>query len=110
MIGELRPTSKASMKQICLLAADGDLDKASKLYDYMIKGMEDLPMFDIPRPSTIEQVKNGISDTWQWFTQNEDQVMGIVDMIKGVMNKGGGNGGVPTATTAATQAIPSINQ
>ena len=37
MIPNLRPTSKAALKQQCLLIANGDIDKAIKLYDFMIK-------------------------------------------------------------------------
>ena len=106
MIPNIVPTSKAALKQICLITAEGDLDKAQKLYDYMIKDMDDLPLFDIPRPSTMQQIKEGANNIWTWVSQNEEQIMGMVGVIKNMFNKGGGQISIP----GDSQPIPPINQ
>lgn len=106
MIPRIYPTSKASLKQMCLMSANGDLEKAQKLYDYMIKDMEDLPLFDPIRPTAIEQVKNGVSDTFSWVKENQDDIFNFVGMIKGFFDKG--SGGVPPAAQQSAP-LPPIN-
>lgn len=97
MIQHLRPTSKAALKQQCLLIANGDIDKAIKLYDFMIKDMEDLPMFDVPPPTTLQQVKDGAMGTMAWLNQNKNDILDWVGIIRGMFSKGGGTpqGGAP---------------
>lgn len=97
MIQHLRPTSKAALKQQCLLIANGDIDKAIKLYDFMIKDMEDLPMFDVPPPTTLQQVKDGAMGTMAWLNENKNDILDWVGIIRGMFSKGGGTpqGGAP---------------
>lgn len=102
MIPQLRPTSKASLKQQCLMMSNGDIDKASKLYDFMIKDMEELPMFDPIQPTTLQQVKEGAMGTMSWLNENKDDIMDWIGIIRGLFSKGGGD--VPPSAP-----IPSIN-
>lgn len=92
MIQHLRPTSKAALKQQCLLISNGDVDKAIKLYDFMIKDMEDLPMFDVPQPTTLQQVKDGAMGTMAWLNENKNDILDWVGIIRGMFGKGGGGG------------------
>jgi hypothetical protein len=103
MIPMIRPTSKVALKQQCLLAANGDIEKAEKIYNFMIKDMEDLPMFDVPQPTTMQQAKEMISQGWGWLNENQDNIANWVGIIKSVLNKGGNSGGAPTSP------IPPIN-
>lgn len=102
MIPKLQPTSKAALKQQCLMLANGDIDKAAKLYDFMIKDMEELPIFDPVRPTPLQQVKDGALGTMSWFKENKDEVMDLVAFFRGLFGKGGGN--VPPSAP-----VPSIN-
>ena len=97
MIARLNPMSKASLKQQCLLIAEGDIDKATKLYDFYIKDMEDLPTFDPIQPTTMQQVKETASSTFQWVKENKDDIMDWVGFFRGMFSKGGGDasGGAP---------------
>ena len=106
MIGQIRPTSKATLKQQCLLIADGDLDKAMKLYDFMIKDMEDLPLFDAPRPSTFEQAKDMIGNGFSWVNENQETIMNWVGFFRSLFTKGGAS----DAAGSAANVIPPINQ
>jgi len=97
MIGQLRPTSKAALKHQCLIMAEGDVDKAERLYDFMIKDMDDLPTFDVVPPSTMQQVKDGAIGTMNWIKENKDDIMDWVGFLRGMFAKGGNapTGGSP---------------
>ena len=110
MIQRMYPTSKIGLKQMCLMASNGDLEKAEKLYDFMIKDLDDLPIFDPVQPSTLDQVKSGVNGTMQWLKDNQDELFVAVDLLKGFFGKKNGGGGVPPAAAASTNPIPSINQ
>ena len=103
MIPRLNPTSKASLKQQCLFLAEGDIEKATKLYDFMIKDMDDLPLFDPIHPTTMQQVKETASNAFAWVKENKDDIMDWVGFFRGMFSKGGGEaaGGTP---------IPQINK
>lgn len=106
MIQAIRPTSKSTLKMQCLMMSNGDIDKAERLYDYMAKDMDDLPLFDTPVPSTLQQVKTGAVETFQWLNENQDQILNWVGVIKQIF---GGNGGVPPVVPGAGEVIPPIN-
>lgn len=105
MIPNIRPTSKAALKMQCLYSCNGDIDKATRLYDYLTKGMEDLPTYDPVQPTTMQQFKDGAMQTFDWINKNQDTILSWVDMIRGMFNKGGGS--VPPEAPASP--IPSIN-
>jgi hypothetical protein len=106
MIQAIRPTSKSTLKMQCLMMSNGDIDKAERLYDYMAKGMDDLPLFDTPVPTTLQQVKTGAVETIQWLNENQNQIMNWVGIIKQIF---GGNGGMPPIPPAPGNVIPPIN-
>lgn len=103
MIRAIQPTSKSALKTQCLLVAKGDIDKAERLYDFMAKDMDELPLFDAVKPTTMQQIKDGAVNTFTWLNENQEQVMNWVAIIKGMFNKGGGN--IPPASTP----LPPIN-
>ena len=61
MISQYKPTSKSSLKVFCMVVAKGDVKQANELYDFMIKGMEDLPMFDPKEPTAMENAKSAVT-------------------------------------------------
>ena len=105
MIQNIRPTSKAALKMQCLYSCGGDIDKAAKLYEFMIKDMENLPMFDVQPPTTMQQIKDGAVQTFAWLNDNQETIMNWVGIIKQMFNKGGG----ATPTPTASAPIPPIN-
>ena len=104
MIRAIQPTSKASLKMQCLLVCNGDIEKAERLYDFMSKGLEDLPTFDNIPPTTMQQIKDGAVNTFTWLNENQEQVMNWVGIIKNMFGKGGGGNVPPTSTP-----LPPIN-
>ena len=103
MIPRLQPTSKAALKQQCLMIANGDIDKASKVYDFMIKDMEDLPMFDAVPPTILQQVRETAAQTVSWVNENKENIMDWVGIIKGIFSKN------PAAAPAPSTPLPPIN-
>ena len=103
-IPRLIPTSKASLKQQCLLLSNGDIEKATLLYDYMMKDMEDLPTFDPIRPTAIQQVKETASSTFNWLKENKNEILDWVGFFQGMFGKGGGG-----ATPTGGAPLPPIN-
>lgn len=97
------PTSKASLKIQCLQAAKFDVSEAEKLYNFMIKDMEDLPNFEPQKQSVVMQTKDIIVDGFKWANDNQEQIFNWVGFIKGLLNKGGD---MPPATGGA---VPNIN-
>lgn len=97
------PTSKASLKKFCIDAAGGDVDKATKLYDFYMRDMEDLPMFDPVPPTVLEKTKDTVEGVLGFFKENQDSIVQGVELIRGLMGKGGSK----VVETAA--ALPPIN-
>ena len=110
MIQSFRPTSKTSLKQYCLLVSQGNVDEATKLYDYFIVGMEDLPIFDPIPPSWLDNTKNTVNGIVDLFKENKEGLAQVYDIFRGIMSARGKN--LPAITNLANkvaEALPSIN-
>lgn len=111
MMNSYRPTSKCSLKMFCMVSAKGDVKQASELYDFMIKDMEDLPMFDPKEPTKIDNAKSAITGFFDFLRENEDGIGKVYDFVRGIAASRGKNlppiGG-NTAETVA-EALPNIN-
>ena len=105
MIQNIRPTSKVSLKMSCLYTCNGDVEKAEKLYSFLIKDMEDLPTFDAVQPTTMQQIKEGAAQTFGWINQNQDTIMNWIGIVRDMFSNETNSGGVSAPTTP----IQSIN-
>lgn len=103
MVQSFNPTSKASLKQFCIMASRGNVDEAQKLYDFYMKDMEELPMFDPVPPTMMEKVKGTADGIFGFIRENQDGIMQGVELIRGLMGKGG------KAVESAASALPPIN-
>ena len=103
MITAIKPTSKSTLKMQCLMVANGDIDKAERLYDFMIKDMDDLPLFEPQQPTTMAQIKDGATSIFGWVNENQDNIAGWINIIRGMFSKN-----APTAQVTTTP-IPDIN-
>lgn len=102
MISHYTPTSKSSLKQFCLMTAKGDMKQASELYDFMIKGMEDLPTFDPVPPTFMDNAKNTVTGIFNFVQENKDGISQMADMVRAIIGKRG-------VVNAPTEALPPIN-
>lgn len=99
MMPNLSITSKSSLKQFCLLATKCDVEEAEKLYSFLIKDMDELPMFDPVKPTLMQNVKNTATDIFGFIRENQDGIVQGVDFIRSIFAKRG-------AASAATQIPP----
>ena len=76
-------TSKMSLKARCIKVCGNDIERAEKLYDFFAKDIQNLPDFDVPPPSTFEQIKTMAGDVFGWVEQNQDKLIGAYNLIQG---------------------------
>lgn len=100
----IKPTSKASLKQACLFLSNLDIDKASAMYDFLIKDMEELPAVEPASRSFIQNFGEQASGVLGWFRENQDVLSQGVDMIRGILARRKG-GAAPAASP-----LPPINE
>ena len=83
----IRTTSKEAIKRTALMACNNDIKKASEIYDFFAKDMPDLPDRDPIMPSTFDQVKDTAVSLFQWGRDNQDQIIGGINMVLQLMGK-----------------------
>ena len=110
-ISTYRPSSKSSLKMFCMMLAKGDVKQASELYDYMIKDMEDLPVFDPVEPTAMQNAKNTLTGVLGFFRENKDELAQGYEFLRGILATRGKN--LPSlgggATEVVSKALPPIN-
>lgn len=101
----IKPTSKAALKQQCLFLSNLDVDKASKMYDFLIKDMEEIPSVEPASQSFLQNFGTQANGVVAWFRENKDVVSDGVNFVRGILasRKGGG------AAAAAAESLPIIN-
>lgn len=99
MIRAINPTSKASLKNQCLLIAQGDLQRAKELYDFYIDGLEDLPALDPIPPTWQESTKETVNGIMGWLQNNGGAIVDGVNYIRSLM----GREAVQAAATVAEE-------
>ena len=108
MVQSFTPTSKASLKQFCIIASGGDVDKADKMYSFYIKDMEDLPMFDPVPPTWIDKTKDAVGGIFGFVKENQDGIVQGVEFIRGLMGKRGA-ASVVSDVAETVSPLPPIN-
>jgi len=99
----IKPTSKAALKQQCLFLANLDVDKAERMYDFLIKDMDDIPAVEAASKTFIQNVGEQANGLIGWLRENQDVISQGVDFIKGII-AGRKGGQLPSAAP-----LPPIN-
>lgn len=81
-MSQIVPTSKMSLKMSCLAACNNDIDKADRLYTYLVADLGGLPDFDPVRPSGLQQVKQSADEVLGWISSHQDEFARGIDMIR----------------------------
>lgn len=102
MVGMIKPTSKAALKQQCLFLANLDVDKAERMYDFLIKDMDEIPAVETGGKSFIQNFGEQASGVMGWFRDNQDVLSQGVNLIRSIVS---GRKAVPLA-----DALPEINE
>lgn len=104
MVQEMKITSKVALKQYCLIATRCDVGEAQKLYDFLIKDMDELPMFDPIQPTWFDNTKRTAADIFGFIKENQDDIAKGIELMRGLIGKNGSIKNVAEAT-----ALPPIN-
>jgi hypothetical protein len=83
----IRTSSKEALLRSALLASNNDIKKASEICDYVTKMLPNLPDTDPVLPSTFDQVKDTAVSVLQWGRENQDQIVGGINMVLSLMGK-----------------------
>jgi hypothetical protein len=83
----IRTTSKEALKRTALMVANYDIKKATEIYDYFAKDMPDLPSMEPEMPNAFDQFKATAANVIQWGGQNQDKIIGTINMVLGMMGK-----------------------
>lgn len=116
MIQMIRPTSKSSLKTQCLLIANGDIEKAERLYDFYAKDMPDMPLYDAPVPTWVDNTKDTLNSFFSFLGEHKDGLSQGYEMIRMIFNSRGANlpplGGAveDAANSVAETPLPPINE
>ena len=98
----IKPTSKASLKTQCIYLCNLDIDKAERMYDFLIKDMTDIPDVEPASKPFIQNFGEQASGIFDWIRQNEDVIKQGIDMVRGIAGR--------KAVSAAQAApLPPIN-
>lgn len=101
MIGMVKPTSKVELKRTCLYLCRLDVDKAEKMYDFLVKGMDGIPDMEPSQQPFMQRFGEQANGIIGWLRENQDMLGQGIDFIKGLVNR---KGGTPPATP-----LPPIN-
>ena len=81
----IKPTSKAALKSQCLYLAGLNVEKAEKMYDFLVKDMEELPAVEPASRSFIQNFGEQASGVLGWFRENQDVLKQGVEIVQGIM-------------------------
>ena len=97
----IKPTSKSELKRQCLYLSNLDVDKAEKMYNFLVKDV-DIPDVEPSSKPFIQNFGEQANGVFGWFRENQDIIGQAIDFIKGVVTSR--KGVVPP-----TNPLPPIN-
>lgn len=88
-VNMIKPTSKAALKQQCLYLCNLEVEKADKMYEFLIKDIGDsIPDIEPTQKPLIQNIGDSANGILGWFKENQEVLSQAVDMIKGFIGKG----------------------
>lgn len=109
MMQGIKPTSKATLKLQCLFCCKGNVDEATKLYDYFAKDMPELPDYD-PVPATwVDNTKDMANGIMGWIGEHKDTLAHGYEFVRQILQN---KGALPAITPEipAGAPLPPINE
>lgn len=83
----IRTSSKEALLRSALTACNNDIKKAAEICDYVTKMLPNMPDTDPIMPSKLDQVKDTAVRVFQWGRDNQDQIIGGINMVLQMMGK-----------------------
>lgn len=85
----IQTTSKDALKRSALLVCGGDIKAAKEIYDFFVADMPNMPDFDPPTASVVEQAKSTITGVLGWVDSNQDKLVGYYNLFQAMRGKVG---------------------
>ena len=82
------------------------MEQADKLYEYFTKDMPDLPMFDAPTPTWVDNTKDTLNGLFSFLGEHKDGLSQGYDIIKAILNARGVN--LPSLTEDAEETAEAV--
>lgn len=98
----VKPTSKSELKRQCLYLCNLNVEKAEKMYDFLVKDMQGIPDVEPEAKSFLKNFGEQANGIFDWINKNKETIGQGVDLIKGIVSRRGGS--TPPATP-----LPPIN-
>ena len=98
-IAMIRPTSKAELKRACLYLSNLNVEKAEKMYDFLVKDMDSLPEVEPASKPFLENFKEQANGIFGWLRENKDMLEEGYGFIRGI-----------TAKKTPAAPLPTINE
>lgn len=73
-LGQIRPSSKMSLKMSCLAACGNNVEEAQKLYDFIASDIN-LPDTDVMPPSGFDKVKSSAEGIFSWIGEHKEDIL-----------------------------------
>lgn len=99
----INTASKMSLKMSCINACKGDVGKARELYEFLASDIVDLPDFDVPQPTIMQQVQQTFGNIFGWVKENREDIVQAVGFIQSLK---GGKASAPVANAAPIPPLP----
>lgn len=99
----IKPTSKAELKRQCLTLCNLNVEKAEKMYDFLIKDTEGIPDVEPASKPFLKNLGEQTKDIFGWLRENQDMLSQGYEFIRGIVSKKGLK--APAATP-----LPPINE
>lgn len=101
-VSMIKPTSKEELKRQCLYLSNLDVDKAEKMYNFLVKDMKDIPDVAPATRPFLQNIGDQANGVIGWLRENKDVIGEVVDFVKGIISSR--KGGTPPAAP-----LPPIN-
>ena len=102
-IAMIRPTSKSELKRQCLMLCNLNVEKAEKMYDFLIKGTEGIPDVEPASKTFMQNFEEQTKGIFGWLRENKDMLEQGYGFIRGIVSKKGVN-------APAAKPLPPINE
>lgn len=86
-LSDFRPTSKMQIRQFCMRFAEGDVKKATEMYEFYANGI-DLPDLEPEPVSKMQAFKNGAADVMGFVRDNQDDLINAIAFVKSLFGRG----------------------
>ena len=106
MIQAINPTSRASLKSQCLTVSNGDIEQADRLYEYFTKDMPDIPTYEPPTPTWVDNTKESLSSLFSFFGSHKDGLSQGYEIVRAMLNARGVN--LPSLAEDAAETAETV--